>query len=124
MRYVDGFVIPVPKRNLEKYRRMARKAGKVWKEHGAIEVRECVGQDLKPKMAVEMGSATFPRIAKVKPGETVVFSWIVFKSRAARDRINAKVMNDPRLADMMDPDNVVFDSKRMTYGGFETLVDL
>lgn len=124
MRYVDGFVIPVPKKNLQKYRRMALKAGKVWKEHGALEVRECVGQDLKPKMAMEMGTAIFPRIAKVKPGETVVFSWIVFKSRAARDRINAKVMKDPRLADMMDPANVVFDGKRMTYGGFETLVDL
>jgi len=124
MRYGDGFVIPVPKRNLEKYRRMAQKAGKIWKEYGAIEVRECVGQDLKPKMAVAMGAATFPRIAKVKPGETVVFSWIVFKARAARDRINAKVMKDPRLADMMDPENVVFDGKRMTYGGFTTLVDL
>jgi uncharacterized protein YbaA (DUF1428 family) len=122
MPYVDGFVIPVPRKNLKKYRQIARKAGKIWKEHGALEYRECVGQDLKPKMI--SGMSTFPRIARVKPGETVVFSWIVYKSRVARDRINAKVMKDPRLADMMDPGNTMFDGKRMTFGGFTTIVDL
>lgn len=120
MRYVDGYVLPLPRRSLEKYRRMALKAGKIWREHGALEVRECVGEDLKPKQV----AATFPRRVKVRPGETVVFSWIVFKSRASRDRVNAKVMKDPRLADMMDPKSMPFDPKRMSYGGFTTLVDL
>src|SRR5436190_15750395 len=96
-RYVDGFVLPVPKRELDAYRRMARKAAKVWREHGALEVRECVADD------VQMGKLTsFPRSVKRKSDETVVFSWIVFKSRAQRDRINAKVMKDPRLAATMD----------------------
>jgi uncharacterized protein YbaA (DUF1428 family) len=117
--YVDGFVLPVPKRNIDAYRRMARKAGKIWREYGALEYRECVGDD------VQMGEVTsFPRSVKVKRGETVVFSWIVFKSRAHRDRVNAKVMKDPRLADMMDPKAMPFDSKRMIYGGFEVVVDL
>ena len=96
--YVDGFVVPIPKSKLDAYRRIARKAGKIWMEHGALEYRECVADD------VSMGKLTsFPRSVKLKPGETVVFSWIVFKSRAHRDRVNAKVMTDPRLADMMDP---------------------
>jgi uncharacterized protein YbaA (DUF1428 family) len=117
--YVDGFVLPVPKRNIDAYRRMARKAGKIWREHGALEYRECVGDD------VTMGEVTsFPRSVKLKRGETVVFSWIVFKSRADRDRVNAKVMKDPRLADMMDPKAMPFDSKRMIYGGFKVVVDL
>jgi len=118
-RYVDGFVLPVPKRNLDAYRRMARKAGKIWREHGALECRECVAED------VQMGEVTsFPRSVQLKRGETVVFSWIVFKSRAHRDRVNAKVMKDPRLADMMDPKAMPFDGKRMIYGGFNVIVDV
>jgi uncharacterized protein YbaA (DUF1428 family) len=119
MPYVDGYVLPVPRKNLEKYRRIARKAGKIWREHGALEVRECVGDDLKPK-----GAVPFPRRIKLKRGETVVFSWVMFKSRAARDRVNAKVMKDPRLADMINPKEAPFDTKRMVYGGFKTLVDV
>jgi uncharacterized protein YbaA (DUF1428 family) len=118
MAYVDGFVLPIPKKNLQTYRRMAQKAGRVWREHGALEYRECVGDDLDVK-----GMKTFPRQIKPKPGETVVFSWIVFKSRSHRDRVNAKVMKDPRLADMMDPKSMPFDAKRMVYGGFKVLVD-
>ncbi len=117
--YVDGFIVPVPKRKLAAYRAMARRAGKVWREHGALEYRECIAEDVK------VGKRTsFPRSVKLKPGETVVFSWIVYKSRAQRDRIMAKVMKDPRLADMMDPKNVPFDGRRMIYGGFELFVDL
>lgn len=117
-RYVDGFVIPVPKRNLDAYRRMARKAGKVWREHGALEVRECVAEDVKK------GELTsFPQSVNLKRGETVVFSWIVFRSRAHRDRVNAKVMEDPRIAGM-DPKEMPFDAKRMIYGGFDVIVDV
>lgn len=117
MQYVDGFVLPVPQENLQAYRRIAQKAGKIWREHGALEYRECVGDDVK------MGKLTsFPQSVKLKPGETVVFSWIVFKSRAHRDRVNAKVMEDPRLAKMMDPKSMPFDTKRMVYGGFKVLV--
>jgi uncharacterized protein YbaA (DUF1428 family) len=117
-RYVDGFVLPVPKENVQAYRRMAKKAGKIWREYGALEFRECVGDDVK------MGKLTsFPQSVKLKPNETVVFSWIVFKSRAHRDRVNAKVMKDPRLADMMDTKTLPFDAKRMVYGGFTVLVD-
>jgi len=118
MRYVDGYVLPVPKKNLQAYRRLAQKAGKIWREHGALDYKECIGDDLNVKWGVR-----FPRAAKVKPGETVVFSWIGFKSRADRDRVNAKVMKDPRLAKMMDPKAMPFDVKRMTYGGFKILVD-
>ena len=118
-RYVDGFVIPVPKRNIQVYRRIAQKAGKIWIEHGALEFRECVGDDLKVK-----GMAPFTRAARARRGETVFFSWIVYRSRAHRDRVNAKVMNDPRLADMMDPKAMPFDAKRMVYGGFRVLVDI
>ena len=118
-RYVDGFLLPVPKKNLEAYRRMSTKAGKVWREHGALEYRECVGDDLKVKMG-----AAFPARAKVKPGETVVFSWIVYKSRAQRDRIVKKVLKDPRLSKMTDPKAMPFDPKRMAYGGFSVIVDL
>ncbi len=117
-RYVDGYVLPVPKKSVDAYRRMAQKAGKVWREHGALEYRECVGDDQNVK-----GLVPFPRRIKPKPGETVVFSWIVFKSRAHRDRVNAKVMKDPRLADMMPPKSMPFDPKRMVYGGFKVLVD-
>ena len=119
MPYVDGYVVPVPKRKLQAYRRMARKAAGIWREYGALEVRECVADDVKP------GKVTsFPQSVKLKPGETVAFSWIVFKSRAQRDRINAKVMKDPRLAGMMDPKEMPFDAKRMVYGGFNVIVDL
>jgi uncharacterized protein YbaA (DUF1428 family) len=117
-RYVDGFVLPVPKKNLDAYRRISQKAGRIWRDHGALEYRECVGDDLKVKMAVP-----FPRSVKLKRGETVVFSWIVFKSRAHRDGVNARVMKDPRLLKMMDPKAMPFDVKRMLYGGFKTLVD-
>jgi uncharacterized protein YbaA (DUF1428 family) len=116
--YVDGYVLPVPKKNLQAYRRMAQKAGRIWREHGALECRECVGDDLNVKMGV-----SFPRRIKLKPRETVVFSWIVFKSRTHRDRVNARVMKDPRLASMMDPKAMPFDAKRMVYGGFRIFVD-
>jgi uncharacterized protein YbaA (DUF1428 family) len=116
--YVDGFVLAVPKRKLAAYRRLSRSAGKVWRHHGALEYRECVGDDLRVKMGVP-----FPRLAKVRPGETVVFSWIVFKSRAARDRVNAKVMKDPRITKVINQPQP-FDMKRMSYGGFTVLVDL
>ena len=118
MQYVDGFVVPVPKKKLKEYRRLARLGGKVWREHGAIEYRECVAEDVK------VGKRTsFPRSVKLKPGETVVFSWIVYKSRAHRDRVAARAMADPRLAAMMKPGGVPFDAKRMFFGGFEMLVD-
>ena len=119
MKYVDGYVLPVPKKNLPAYRRMAAKAGKLWREHGALQFRECVGEDLKTKKI-----KSFPSLVKPKPGETVVFSWIVFKSRAHRDAVNAKVMKDRRLAKMMDMKAMPFDSKRMAYGGFEVMVDV
>ena len=118
MAYVDGFVVPVPKRNLRAYRAMAQKAGKVWREHGALDYKECVADDVK------MGKFTsFPRSVKLKGSETVIFSYIVYKSRADRDRIIAKVMKDPRLAKMMDPKAMPFDGKRMIYGGFKLLVE-
>jgi len=117
MQYVDGFVLPVPQENLQAYRRIAQKAGKIWREHGALEYRECVADDVKA------GKLTsFPQSVKLKPGEIVVFSWIVFKSREHRDRVNAKVMEDPRLAKMMDPKSMPFDTKRMVYGGFKVFV--
>ena len=117
--YVDGFIVPVPKANLEAYRRMSRKAGKIWREFGALEYRECVEDDVK------MGKLTsFPRSVKLKPNEVVVFAWIVYKSRRERDRINAKVMKDPRLAGMMDVKSTPFDVKRMIYGGFKVSVDV
>ena len=118
MRYVDGFVVPVPKRNLQAYRRMAQNAGKVWREHGALEYLECAADDVKPGK-----HTSFPQSVKLKAGETVVFAYIVFKSRAHRDRVNAKVMKDPRLASMMDAKAMPFDGKRMIYGGFKVLVD-
>jgi uncharacterized protein YbaA (DUF1428 family) len=122
MSYVDGFVIPIRKKNLPAYRRLAQKAGRVWRDHGALEYRECVGDDLYVKgMGVTSG---FPRRVRLKPGETVLFSWIVYRSRAHRDRVNARVMKDPRLAKMMDPKAMPFDMKRMSYGGFKTLVEL
>jgi uncharacterized protein YbaA (DUF1428 family) len=117
--YVDGFVLPVPKSKVADYRKLARKAGKVWMEHGALAFQENVADDVKP------GKRTsFPQAVKLKKGEVVVFSWIVFKSRKARDRINAKVMKDPRLDRMVDPKNMPFDGKRMFWGGFKELVAL
>jgi len=117
MPYVDGFVVPVPAKKLDAYRRLAQKAAKVWREHGALEVRECVADDVK------VGKWTsFPRSVKLKRGETVVFSYIVYKSRAQRDRVMAKVMKDPRLADMMQPGGVPFDGKRMIFGGFKVML--
>jgi len=121
--YVDGFVLPVPTKNLAAYRTMARKAGRIWLEHGALEYRECVADDVKP------GKWTsFPQAVKLEPGETVVFAWIVYPSRKARDRINAKVMADPRLKAMMpdpnDPTKMPFDGKRMFWGGFKPIVTL
>ena len=122
MPYIDGFLLPLPRRKIETYRKLSSKAGKVWREHGALEYRECVGDDLGNKMG---GSATFPSRARARKGETVVFSWIVYKSRAHRDRVNKKVMKDPRLAAMMSGDlPMPFDMKRMAYGGFRTIVDL
>jgi uncharacterized protein YbaA (DUF1428 family) len=119
MGYVDGYVLPVPKKNLKAYRRLAQQAGEIWREHGALEYRECVGDDLKTKMGVP-----FPKSAKAKSGETVIFAYIVFKSRAHRDRVNAKVMKDPRITGMCDPKNMPFDCKRMVYGGFRVLVEV
>jgi uncharacterized protein YbaA (DUF1428 family) len=119
MPYVDGFVLPVPKKKLKAYARMAEAAGKIWREHGALEFRECAGDDLDAKFGV-----SFRKTIKLKPGETVMFSWIVFKSRAHRDRVNAKVMKDPRLGATMEGQEMPFDVKRMVYGGFKVLVDL
>ena len=116
--YVDGFVIPVPKKNVDAYRKMAEKAAKVWIEHGALEYRECVGDDMDVKFGVPFG-----RGIKAKAGETVVFAWIVYKSRAHRDRVNAKVMKDPRICEGMDMKNMPFDCKRMLYGGFKIIVE-
>ena len=117
-RYVDGFVIPVPKKNVAAYRRMAAKAGKIWREHGALEYLECVGDDLAVQA---MGLTSFPRLARAKKGEVVLFSYIVYKSKAHRNRVNKKVMADPRLH--MDGSSMPFDPKRMAYGGFVALVD-
>ena len=119
MRYVDGYVLPLPKKNLQAYRRMAQKAGKIWREHGALDYKECTGEDLKKTQ----WSVPFSRMMKLKPGETVVFAYIVYKSRAHRDKVNAKVMKDPRLDGMCDPKDMPFDCKRMCYGGFKVMVD-
>jgi len=119
MSYVDGFLLPVPKKNLDAYRRMARKSGKVWREHGALDYVECVADDVKP------GKWTsFPQAVKLKPGEKVWFSWIVYKSRRHRDRVLAKVMQDKRITPMMDPKKLPFDGRRMMWGGFKVMVDL
>jgi len=119
MPYIDGFVLPVPKKNLQAYRRLAQKAGKLWREHGALDYKECAGDDLKTKMGIP-----FPKSARAKAGETVIFAYILFKSRAHRDRVNAKVMKDPRIQSMADPKNMPFDCTRMVYGGFKVLVDV
>lgn len=117
-KYVDGFVLPVPKQSVEAYRRMAREAGEIWIEHGALEFIECLADDVKP------GEVTsFPQSVKLEPGETVVFSWIVYDSREHRDRVNENVMKDPRISGM-DPKSMPFDAQRMCWGGFETIVEL
>ena len=117
MPYVDGFIVAVPKKNLDAYVRLSKKCGKVWREYGALDYREWVADDVK------VGKLTsFPRSVKLKPDETVVFSWITYTSRVHRDRVNKKVMADPRLKDMMDPKALPFDAKRMIFGGFESLV--
>jgi len=118
MSYVDGFVLPVPKKNIAAYRRMASQAGKIWREHGALDYKECAGDDLKIK-----GVVSFPKLAKAKSSETVFFSFIVYKSKAHRNQVNAKVMKDPRIANMMSGKKMPFDVKRMAYGGFKILVD-
>jgi uncharacterized protein YbaA (DUF1428 family) len=118
MQYVDGFIVPVPKKKLGAYRAMAKKACKVWLEHGALDYRECVAEDVK------VGKLTsFPRSVKLKPTETVIFSYIVYKSREHRDKVLEKVMKDPRLKGAMDPKGMPFDAKRMIYGGFKTIVE-
>lgn len=119
MPYVDGFVLPLPKKNIEAYKEIATKCGAIWREHGALEFRECIGEDVKP------GKLTsFPQSVNLEPDEIVVFSWIVYESREQRDIVNDKVMKDPRMAEMMKPQAMPFDGKRMVYGGFEMLVDL
>jgi uncharacterized protein YbaA (DUF1428 family) len=117
MPYVDGFLLPLPKKNLARYRRDSTKAGKIWREHGALEYRECIGDDLKAQ-----GGTAFPKSVKTKAGEIVVFSWIVYKSKAHRKQVLKKVFADPRLK--TDMKNMPFDPKRMAYGGFKVLVDL
>ena len=119
MPYVDGFVLPVPKKNIAAYRAIARKAGKIWKEYGALEYIECVEDDVKPGK-----HTSFPQAVKRKPDEVVVFSWIVYKSRAQRDRINAKVMADPRMSAICPPDKMPFDGKRMFWGGFKPIASM
>lgn len=118
MSYVDGFVVPVPVANLDAYKKMARRAGKIWIEHGALQYVECAADDVKP------GKVTsFPQAVQLKKDEMVVFSWIVYRNRRDRDRINKKVMSDPRLADMMDPKTLPFDGQRMFWGGFKPVVE-
>ena len=117
MPYVDGFIVAVPKKKLEAYVRLSKKCGKVWREYGALDYREWVADDVK------VGKLTsFPRAVKLKPNETVVFSWITYRSRASRDKVNARVMADPRLKNIMDSKNAPFDAKRLIYGGFTDLV--
>ena len=117
--YVDGFVLPVPRKNLAKYRALARLAGKVWREHGALDYKECIADEVKKGK-----HTSFPQAVKLKPGETVWFSWILYNNRRHRDRVNAAVMKDKRLAKFMDPKKMPFDGKRMFWGGFKVVVDL
>jgi len=118
-RYVDGFLIPLPKDKVNKYREMAQKAGKIWKEFGALEYYECVGDDLDIEDML-----SFKKVAGTSEDETVIFSWIVYESKEQRDSINEKIMNDPRIKEMMDSGFKQFDFKRVAYGGFKTLVSL
>ena len=119
MPYVDGFVIPLPKDKVEQYRAISERCGEIWREHGALEFRECIADDVKP------GKLTsFPQSVNMEDTETVVFSWIVYNSREERDVINEKVMQDPRMAEFMKPETMPFDGKRMIYGGFKMIVDM
>lgn len=118
MHYIDGYVLPIPKKNLRAYQKTALQAGKIWKEHGALEYRECVGDDFKVPMVL-----SFLKGVRAKPGETIIFSYIVFKSRAHRDKVNKKVIGDPRLQELMKEDSA-FEMKRMLYSGFQTIVEL
>jgi uncharacterized protein YbaA (DUF1428 family) len=119
MAYIDGFLLPVPKKSLAAYRKMAIRAGKVWREHGALDYKECIADDVKK------GKWTsFPQAVKLKPGELVWFSWILYRNRKHRDSVNKKVMKDKRIADMMDPKKMPFDAKRFMWGGFRVMVDL
>lgn len=118
MAYVDGFVVPVPKHKLDQYREQAELAGTVWREHGALDYHEFVADDVKPGVMT-----SFPQSVQLKDDEVVVFSWITYASREDRDRVNAEVMADPRLKDTMTPEKMVFDGKRMIYGGFTSLVE-
>lgn len=119
MAYVDGFILPLPKSNIEKYREVATRCGEIWREHGALQFRECIAEDVKP------GKLTsFPQAVNLEDGETVIFSWIVYESREKRDEVNDKVMKDPRMTDLMKPEAMPFDGKRMVYGGFNMIVDL
>ena len=117
MSYIDGFVVPLPRENIDAYRALAERAGQIWREHGALSFRECIADDVKPGFLT-----SFPQAVQLKDNEVVVFSWIEFASREARDAINEKVMNDPRMAGMMDSDKLPFDGKRMIYGGFKELI--
>ncbi len=118
MSYVDGYVLPVPKKRIKDYQRLAKKAGKIWVEHGALDYKECVGDELKIK-----GMVPFTKTGKAKPNETVVFAYVLFKSKKHRNSVNAKVMKDPRMNQMCDEKNMPFDCKRMAYGGFKVIVD-
>lgn len=117
MPYVDGFVLPLPKANVEQYKKMANLCAEVWREHGALEYRECIAEDVKPGQ-----HTSFPQAVKLEDSETVIFAWIVYESRAKRDEVNEKVMKDPRLAEMMDPKTLPFDGKRMFWGGFDMII--
>lgn len=119
-KYTDGFVVPVPKKNLKRYLKIAKAASKVWRDHGALDYKECVAEDMK---SAEQFATSFPKGIRLKAGETVVFAFIVFKSRAHRDKVNAAVMQDPRIAAMCDPKDMPFDCKRMLYGGFAVAVE-
>jgi len=118
LKYADGFVVPIPTKNIAAYKRLARQSCKIWLQYGALEYFECVGEDMNIPMGIP-----FPRLAKIKRGETVVFAWIVYKSRKHRDAVNAKVMKDPRILNMMQGKKMPFDMKRITYGGFKVLVE-
>jgi uncharacterized protein YbaA (DUF1428 family) len=117
--YVDGFVVPVPKRKLAAYLKLARKSAAIWRSYGAVDYRECVGDDLAAPFAMP-----FPKGIRVRAGETVVFAWITYRSKAHRDKVNAQLMKDPRIAEMCDPKDMPFDCKRMLYGGFKVRVTL
>lgn len=124
MAYVDGFVLVVPKRNLKEYRRIAALAGKVWREYGALQYVECISDSFESKHDGKTYKSLFPKLTKLKSGEAVVFSWITYPSKSQRDRVNKKVMSDPRLAKMMNPAKMPFDMSRMSMAGFRTIVDL